>query len=113
MYFSSAAAVKAYAEGPLHREAWDWWNKVVPRYPHLGLFHEMYQVPRGHWETIYVQMAPLGAAATMHRVAVAAAAAGEKEGAPQGEEGHEAWMSPVVDASRGVLKSSAGRMPLG
>lgn len=98
MYFKNADYVHAFAEGPLHRDAFNWWNKVVATHPHLVIFHELYQVPRGYWESVYVNTAPLGVAETMHHVA-------EKEG-----EEEERWMSPVVDARKGVLKSSAGRM---
>lgn len=97
MYFKNADYVHMFADGQQHREGLNWWNKVVPTHPHLSIFHELYQVPRGYWESIYVHAAPLGAADTIHHVAEK----GDKE---------EKWMSPVVDARKGVLKSSAGRM---
>lgn len=95
-YFRSAKHVHDYAQGPLHRKAWDWWNKTVKQHPHLTIQHELYHVPAGQWESIYVNAEPNGVAATQHLVTK--------------EDGEVVWMSPVVDARKGILKSSAGRM---
>ena len=100
MYFASADHVHAFANGPVHRDGWTWWNKIAATHRHLMIFHELYHVPRGYWETVYAHAEPTGLAATMHRVEV------------EGEKGmgKEVWMSPVVGAEKGVLKNSAGRM---
>lgn len=100
LYFRSADRVHDYAQGPLHREAWNWWNKeIVKKYNHLSIYHELFHVPAGHWESIYVNNPAIGLARTRHAVR-----------SPELEEKEVRWMSPVVDASRGVLKTSAGRM---
>lgn len=96
MYFRSSEDVQAYATGPLHRKAMIWWSKHVAQYPHIGIFHELYHVPRKNWETLYGQMKPTLAGATQHR-------SGEKD-----EESLGLKNSLVL--SRGVLKTSLGRM---
>ena len=97
MYFRSAEHVQAYATGLLHRQAVAWWTKHVAEYPHVGIFHELYHVPRRNWETLYAQMKPMLAGATQHRVQNV----GEERGA--------VIRNPLV-LSKGVLKSSLGRM---
>ncbi len=53
-YFRSIADAHAYAHGPLHRKAWDWWNSITKTHPHLSIMHELYEAPKGRWENIYV-----------------------------------------------------------
>lgn len=108
MYFKNSDYVHTFAQGQLHRDGLNWWNKTVHQYPHLSIYHELYQVPKGHWESIYVQAAPTGVAATLHHVA-APSHISEKGDMEAGEQG-SVWMSPIVDARKGVLKNSAGRM---
>ncbi|PNS17142.1 hypothetical protein CAC42_7196 [Sphaceloma murrayae] len=99
MYFRSAADVHAYAHGPVHREAWDWWYKNLDQLKEVGIYHELYEVPSGNYESIYDQFPPMLAGATQHRV--------DKEGL---EGKTEEWQSPIVDARKGPLRSSKGRM---
>ena len=99
MYFKNSDYVHNYVGGALHRDAWNWWNKIAPTHPHLMISHELYQVPKGYWESIYKQGAPIGVADTLHPVTLKSGGKEEK-----------VWMSPVVDACKGVLKSSVGRM---
>jgi len=96
-YFKNVDGLHAFAHDKLHREAWDWWNSTVAEHAHLSIYHETYDVPKGHWETIYANSHPSGLASTTHKIT------DEKTGM-------DAYASPIVDASRGVLKSSAGRM---
>lgn len=53
-YFRTLEDVHAYAHSPLHREAWEWWNKITKSHPHLSIMHEVYQAPKDHWENIYI-----------------------------------------------------------
>ena len=96
MYFKSKADVVRYASSPLHREAWDWYNKAAKQYKHLGIMHELYEAPAGQWETVYKNMEPTLFAATKHKVIDA--------------NGEEKWVSPVVDATRGKTSTTAGRV---
>ena len=54
LYFRTHAGLDSFAHSPLHREAWDWWNKTFKQHPDVGIMHEVYEVPRGKWENIYV-----------------------------------------------------------
>ena len=100
MYFKSAADVHRYAHGPTHRKGWDWWYKNIKDLGEIGIYHELYEVPSGNYEAIYDHMNPMLLAATQHKVHVTSES-GEKQ---------EAWISPVVDARKGQLRSSRGRM---
>ncbi|KAI9691282.1 MAG: hypothetical protein M1820_009813 [Bogoriella megaspora] len=96
MYWRSVEDLHAYAHGPLHREAWDWWNKTQKQWPHIAIYHETYAVPAGAYETIYAHSKPTGLAAAVIEV--------------EREKGKKEWVTPVVDCRKGVLKTSAGRM---
>lgn len=96
-YFKTVEGLHKYAHSALHREGWNWWNKHVKQYPHLSIWHETYHVPKGNWESIYVNSHLSGINSTTHKYT-------------DKETGKEMWASPVVDASRGLLKTSAGRM---
>jgi len=96
-YFRSTEGLHAFAHSKYHREGWDWWNKHVKQFPHLGLYHEVYHAPKGHWENIYVNSHLSGFNSTTYRYTDKVT-------------GEEMWASPVVDASRGLLRTSAGRM---
>ena len=89
------AALHAFAHGKEHREAWNWWNRNVKDMPHLGVYHEAYEIPANHWEAVYLQMPKTGLGATE-----VAGERGELRGV-------------VVDARRGVWKTSSGRMGRG
>jgi len=97
MYFSSVEKLHAFAHSDYHRGAWDWWNREYKNLPHISIWHEVYHAPKGHWENIFVNTHVTGVASMTHKYFDVQA-------------GQERWMSPVVDASRGLLKTSAGRM---
>jgi heme-degrading monooxygenase HmoA len=60
-YWKDLASLQAFANGPLHSKGVQWYVKEVSKkYPHIGIFHEVYTVPKGHWETISVNMKPFG-----------------------------------------------------
>lgn len=95
-YFRSYDGLHAFAHSEIHRKAWDWWNRTVAQHPHLAIYHETYDVPAGHWETIYANSHPSGLGTATFKIT--------------DDTGSEAYASSIVDASRGKLKSSAGRM---
>ena len=41
-------------------KGWDFYNKAVKQYNHLGIMHEMYEALQGAWENIYVNHQPVG-----------------------------------------------------
>ncbi|KAK5121758.1 hypothetical protein LTR85_004633 [Meristemomyces frigidus] len=96
-YFKTVEGLHKFAHSEYHRTGWDWWNKHMKQYPHLSIWHETYHVPKGNWESIYVNSHLSGINSTTHRYT-------------DKMTGKEMWASPVVDSSRGLLKTSAGRM---
>lgn len=76
-------------------DSWEWWNANVPST--ISVNHEVYHAPAGHWENIFVNNKPSHFATTTHKIF-------------DQESGREMWASPIVDASKGLLKTSAGRM---
>ncbi|KAF2009059.1 hypothetical protein BU24DRAFT_497613 [Aaosphaeria arxii CBS 175.79] len=95
-YFRSVEDLHAFAQGKAHREAWTWWNRNAGKMPHLGVYHEIYDVPAKHWEAVYLQTPRLGLGATKVR-------------------GGDGVLRNVglEDAGRGVWKTSSGRMGRG
>lgn len=96
-YFRSIEGLHKFAHSKYHRPGWDWWNKHHKTYPHLSIYHETYHVPKGHWENIYVNSHVSGINTTMTNFT-------------DEMSGKQMWASPIVDASKGLLKTSAGRM---
>ncbi|OCK76366.1 hypothetical protein K432DRAFT_306517 [Lepidopterella palustris CBS 459.81] len=94
-YFRSLADIETFAHGPVHREGWDWWNKTVKEHRHLGISHEVYEAPRGKWETVYMNYHKTGMGATVHHV---------EDGKGEGK-----WVEPLVDAVKGPLSTHKGR----
>lgn len=102
-YFRTYEGLHAWTHVPggVHREAWSYWNTNVMAKAKLeesrmfSIMHETYQIPAGMWESIYINYHPSGLGATSYKIDVS---------------GQERWASPLVDARRGVLRSSRGRM---
>ena len=94
-YFRSNEHVHKWAEEPVHRDVWNWWNKVHTQYRHLGIMHEVYEAPKSKFEAIWNHGRPNGIGATTFPV-------NTKDG--------KGWMSPIVNAGRNALGTSKGRM---
>ncbi|KAK8029880.1 hypothetical protein PG993_011171 [Apiospora rasikravindrae] len=92
-YFRSAADAHAFAHGPLHREAWTWWYQITKSHPHLSIRHELYDVPPGNWENIFVNSHPTGLGGMNMPVRC-------KGG----------WTRPLFDASKLSLRTTKGRL---
>lgn len=99
-YWRSIEHVHAYAHSPLHEKAWLWWDKSLASHKHIGLYHEVFESPKGMWEGIYINFQPtlLGATTYLKK-------GGELKG---GQVKHE-WVSGLLDANRGRMKTSNGR----
>jgi hypothetical protein len=91
-YFKTMDDLHKFAHGSMHRETWNWWNKNVKNMPHIGVYHEAYDVPAKSWEAIYVQTPKLGLGAGKMEIA-------------NGE-----WEDMLVEAKKGVWRSSEARM---
>lgn len=72
----------------------------------------MYEAPAGNWEAIYVNVAPTGLAATKFSVPdnsqEDASIANDNKDAKVAN--RKRWISPIVDASTGKHRTSAGRL---
>ncbi|TKA82538.1 hypothetical protein B0A55_02276 [Friedmanniomyces simplex] len=99
-YFRTPEGLHEFAHSKYHTKAWDWWNTNHKTHPHLSIYHENYHVPRGHWENIYINS---------HRSHLGSAAFRAYDSG----RGEEVWVSGVVDASKGVLRTARGRMSRG
>ncbi|KAK2808016.1 hypothetical protein FQN50_005098 [Emmonsiellopsis sp. PD_5] len=97
MYFRDYESLHKFAHGPKHMAGVRWWTQIVKTHPHLGIYHETYEVPKGSWENVYANIKPTGISATVYPIR-----------SPEGS-GEIEWMSPVVDARKGPLRTAAGR----
>ncbi|RVD81476.1 uncharacterized protein DFL_009340 [Arthrobotrys flagrans] len=68
MYFRNYEGLHKFAHDDMHRQGWNWWNKNLKNHPHIGIWHEVYVAPKGNWESIYINSAPTGLAATTLRI---------------------------------------------
>lgn len=59
-YWNSKEELFAYARGPKHLKAWRTFNKRTKGNSAVGIYHETYIVPKGSYESIYVNMPPFG-----------------------------------------------------
>lgn len=59
-YWRDLKSLHAFAQGPAHMEGVKWFNQATKQYPHIGIMHEVYAVPKGHWENIYTNYQPFG-----------------------------------------------------
>lgn len=100
-YWRSIEDVHRFAYGPVHRKTWDYWNSHHKDLSHLGISHEMYEVPRHKWEGVYLNMQPtlLGANSYLRK--------GDKF---VGGQVDDMWISGLLDATKGKLRTSAGRL---
>lgn len=70
-YWDSVEQLLSFAHAPQarHRQAWRAFNRNAAKTTAVGIFHETYSVPSGHYETIYRAMPPSGLAAATDSVA--------------------------------------------
>ena len=59
-YWKDVESLRAFAQGPAQRAGWDYWNRTMKSHPHIGIMHEVFAAPRGHWENCCVNMEPFG-----------------------------------------------------
>jgi hypothetical protein len=52
-YWKSLEGLEAFSLADSHRVGFELFEKGKKKYPHCGIMHETYSVPKGHWETIY------------------------------------------------------------
>jgi hypothetical protein len=59
-YWRSMAHLHEFARGPAHQAGWQWFEKMTKTNPHLSFMHEVYAMPKGHWENVYRNFTPFG-----------------------------------------------------
>ena len=99
-YWRSIECVHAYAHSPLHREAWLWWDKTLSAHKHIGFMHEVFEAPKGMWEGVYINFQPVLLGATTYL---------KRGGKTEAGEVNDEWVSGLLDANRGRLRTSNGR----
>lgn len=60
LYFENEDALHAYAHGPLHSKAMQWWRETEKKIPHVGIMHEVFACPKKSWEAYYINYPPVG-----------------------------------------------------
>jgi heme-degrading monooxygenase HmoA len=101
MYWKDLASIHEFAHSPLHREAWQWWEATLKEHDYIGINHEIYEAESGAWETLYGNFQPTGYGATSHLM---------NNGKLESGVVPDQWVSPLVDANRGKLARSSGRL---
>lgn len=99
-YFRDLDGLNRFAHDPVHRKAWDWYNKVFVKkwgYSHVGIFHEAFCAPAGAYETIYLNMPP---------TLMGTGSADIKNEAT----GDDEWVRTLVDASGALWRTAHSRM---
>ena len=57
-WWKDIRGLQAFAAAATHRLGQTNYDKG--KFPHIGIMHETYHAPNGHWETIYDDFAPWG-----------------------------------------------------
>lgn len=101
-YWESMEDLWTFAHSGVHRDGWNWWEKTIKDNGYVAINHEIFEADAKHWENIYVNFQPTLMGATTFL----------KKGGKTLEGGvvPDQWISPLVDASKGKLARSSGRM---
>lgn len=102
-YWRSTEDLHKFAYDKHHREVWDKWNKwnKEGKVDHLGINHEVFECDRHKWEGVYLNFQPtlMGATSYLRK--------GDKL---VGGTVDDSWVSGLMDARKGKLRTSAGRL---
>ncbi|KAF2274516.1 uncharacterized protein EI97DRAFT_422151 [Westerdykella ornata] len=105
-YWKTLDGLHSFAHSEAHMKGWLWWDRGAgAKYKHIGIGHEVYEAPAGHWENIYHNFRPFGLANAKFPVNTE----GEKEG-----EGKVRWVSglrPVTGKEWKGMEVRMGRAP--
>lgn len=97
-YWRDLDSLQAFANSSVHQKGMVWLTKIgLKEFPSIGLMHETYHVPQGHWETISLNTRPFGIAATQHF-------------AEDEKTGERILVSPVVEAKGKAWERMRDRM---
>lgn len=60
-YWSSLEGLHKFAHAETHMKGQLWWEKgAMDQFPHIGVMHETYEVPKGNWENVFHNFRPFG-----------------------------------------------------
>jgi len=71
-YWRSLEDLLVYAKNEKHLAAWKQFNQKVNNNEAVGIYHETYQIRKGTYEAIYVNMPHYGLGKTLPHIAVTA-----------------------------------------
>jgi hypothetical protein len=59
-YWKDLEHLAAFSRNTSHSASVQFVMTTKGKYPHLGLMHETYFAPKGHWENLYYNSQPIG-----------------------------------------------------
>lgn len=58
-YWKTLEGLHRFAHAGVHMKGQMWWeNGAMDEFPHIGISHEIYEVPAGNWENVYHNFRP-------------------------------------------------------
>jgi len=102
-YWKTLDGLYAFTSAKAHMNGQLWWERgAMDEYPHIGIAHEVYEVPAGNWENVFHNFKPFGISATTYPVP---SSVGETE-----KNGSTRWISGLRSADGKEWKDSRARM---
>ncbi|ATP40405.1 transcriptional regulator [Solibacillus sp. R5-41] len=71
-YWRSIEDLLAYSKNEKHFTAWKKFNQKVGNNDAVGIYHETYQISKGHYESIYVNMPHYGLGKALEHIPITA-----------------------------------------
>jgi hypothetical protein len=60
-YWKTLEGLHKFAHGDVHMKGQLWWERgAMEAYKHIGIMHEVYEVPAGNWENVFHNFRPFG-----------------------------------------------------
>lgn len=109
MYFRDMAGLTKFAlEDSTHRGAMEWWRTFsrTAEGGNVGIYHEVFEVGEGGYETVYDNMPPTLLGAANVRVASSSSSGAKVDGEREEEE----WVGTLVSAEHPALRGGLKRM---
>ncbi|KAL1895441.1 hypothetical protein Sste5346_005247 [Sporothrix stenoceras] len=99
--FRDVSGLQRFAASPVHREAYEWLRQTTAdgKYSHLSAFHETFVVPAGHYESLYINTAPILLGNTH-----------TESDSERSEDTERVWLSSLVDADDERLRTMTARL---
>lgn len=123
LYFRDANGLQQFAASYVHREACGWLRQATAggRHPHLSAFHETFVVSAGHYESLYINTAPILLGNTFIRAGSERSEDRNREiersedpenerSEDQNQKEESVWLSSLVDADDARLRTMTARL---